>query len=41
MFTGCTSYTKTSDEDCRKISKDCFSDGNRCVELDECNTYTY
>ncbi|CAD8170603.1 unnamed protein product [Paramecium octaurelia] len=41
MFTGCTSYVKSNDDDCKKISKDCFSDGLRCVELDECNTYTY
>ncbi|CAD8125179.1 unnamed protein product [Paramecium sonneborni] len=39
FFTGCTAYTKSSYDECYKISKTYISDSSQCIDIRECSEY--
>ncbi|CAD8207770.1 unnamed protein product [Paramecium octaurelia] len=39
-FSGCSAYQYTTNETCQNISINCTTDGEQCIELDKCSSYT-
>ncbi|CAD8114581.1 unnamed protein product [Paramecium primaurelia] len=39
-FSGCSAYQYPTNEICQNISMNCTTDGEQCIELDQCSSYT-